>query len=206
MTRKAPSGLALLLQSDVALRKESGSQMAPGPNTSLDNRIAHQRLGELLDHAWQHSRFYRELYQSHGISAKDLPDLTVRDLPFVTKEMLMEHFDAAVTDSRLQKEELHRWLEENRNPRDTYRDEFIVVRTSGGSSTIGTFVYDKRAWQIMSSTVAPRLHLGDAAPSVRLRSAFYAVIDRHAGAVTTAVHASPIAHDILLVSFFDSED
>ncbi len=180
--------------------------MAPGPNTSLDNRIAHQRLGELLDHAWQHSRFYRELYQSHGISAKDLPDLTVRDLPFVTKEMLMEHFDAAVTDSRLRKEELHRWLEENRNPRDTYRDEFIVVRTSGGSSTIGTFVYDKRAWQIMSSTVAPRLHLGDAAPSVRLRSAFYAVIDRHAGAVTTAVHASRIAHDILPVSFFDPED
>ena len=58
----------------------------------------------------------------------------------------------------------------------------------------------------MSSTVAPRLHLGDAASSVRLRSAFYVVIDRHAGAVTTAVHASTIAHDILLVSFFDSED
>jgi len=68
----------------------------------------HQRTSfyELLTHVWAHSAFYREYYGDHGIREKDLADLTVADLPFVSKKILMDHFDAAVTNPRIRKNDL----------------------------------------------------------------------------------------------------
>ena len=73
--------------------------------------LQHQRTSfhELLAHVWTHSAFYREYYSRHGIREKDLLDLTVRDLPFVSKKILMDHFDSAVTDPRIRKKQLQQW-------------------------------------------------------------------------------------------------
>src|SRR5262249_30586119 len=97
--------------------------------------VEHQQSSfqRLLQHVWSHSPFYREYYGSCGIREDDLPQLSVRDLPFVSKNMLMEHFDLAVTDSRLKKKELEQWIQEVPDPSKLYRDEFIVLHTSGSS-------------------------------------------------------------------------
>ena len=71
---------------------------------------------DLLTYVWKHSTFYRDYYQSYGMRESDLPDVSVRDLPFVSKEILMENFDTAVTDRRLHKSELEEWIQQNRDP------------------------------------------------------------------------------------------
>jgi phenylacetate-CoA ligase len=119
-----------------------------------DQRASFQKL---LNYVWQHSSFYRDFYGSHGIKEKDLPEVTVRDLPFLTKQLLMENFDSAVTDSRLRKMELAQWIQDKPDPAQNFLDEFIVVHTSGSSGDVGIFVYDQKAWQIASYTVAAQL-------------------------------------------------
>ena len=55
----------------------------------------------LLRTVWQKSAFYREYYFDHGIREHQLAELSVSDLPFITKKILMENFDRVVTDARL---------------------------------------------------------------------------------------------------------
>ncbi|MGH7797431.1 MAG: hypothetical protein ACREQ2_21445, partial [Candidatus Binatia bacterium] len=73
-----------------------------------------QRHGfqELLEYAWNRSPFYRDYYASHGIDAKNFPEISVSDLPLLPKKLLIENFDQAVTDPRLKRSELERWFEE----------------------------------------------------------------------------------------------
>jgi phenylacetate-coenzyme A ligase PaaK-like adenylate-forming protein len=58
---------------------------------------------DLLVYVWKHSTFYRDYYHSHGIRENNITDVSIEDLPFVSKEILMEHFDKVVTDARLHK-------------------------------------------------------------------------------------------------------
>ena len=66
-------------------------------------RTQERHLRRLVRHAWHASPFYRTCYEAHGIRAADLDALTARDLPFVTKQMLMERFDEVATDPRIRK-------------------------------------------------------------------------------------------------------
>lgn len=95
--------------------------------------LAHQQQSfqALLRHVWRRSSFYRDLYSGSGIREVELEDVTPRDLPLINKKLLMENFDRAVTDLRLRKNDLERWMHENRNPAANYCDDFIVVHSSG---------------------------------------------------------------------------
>ena len=110
-------------------------------------------LRALLRHVWRHSAFYRDYYASHGIAEKDLPELTVQDLPFVSKRRVMEHFDTAVTDRRLRRHDIERWLQDNQDPAECYQQQFVVADGSGSSGRFGTFVYSRADWQVMKSTI-----------------------------------------------------
>jgi phenylacetate-CoA ligase len=116
--------------------------------------------------------FYRELYSGHGIREHQLGELSVSDLPFVTKKLLMENFDRAVTDSRLRKSALERWLNDVRDPRQLFQREFIVMHTSGSSGTIGIFVYSRADWNIMNSVMAGRLPQPENYPAGKTRVGF----------------------------------
>ena len=115
-----------------------------------------QSLQKLLEYIWHHLAFYREYYSSHGIQKTDFVDLTISDLPFLSKKVLMENFDTAVTQPQLRRQDVEQWLEENRHPQQNYRQDFIIVHSSGSSGQIGIFVYG-RSWHIMNSTMATRL-------------------------------------------------
>src|SRR5215831_4688471 len=108
------------------------------PRTRVEMlRYQQQQLRALLACVWAHSAFYREYYSSHGIRDTDLPQLGIRDLPFVTKQTLMEHFDTAVTDPRLRKAVLEQWLHNYRDPQQQFHKDFIVFHSSGSSGTVG---------------------------------------------------------------------
>jgi phenylacetate-CoA ligase len=69
-----------------------------------------EKLRSLVRYAWRESSFYRDYYSDHGLKETDLGDITVRDLPFTDKEMLMENFDRVVTDAKLRKTDLEAFI------------------------------------------------------------------------------------------------
>ena len=170
----------------------------------MDTSRAQQReLSALLHHAWAQSSFYREYYSDHGIRQEDLAHVTVRDLPFLTKPILMDHFDAAVTDRRLRKRELERWFAEHRDPRDLFHEDLIAVTSSGTSGTWGFFVYDRPAWRTVNASASTRLPAPEPGLSGKTRVAFYVSTFGHGTSITTSRYLTPALHDVLLLSMLD---
>lgn len=166
-------------------------------------RDQQQSFQELLRFAWERSPFYRDYYASYGIKDKDLAHLTIRDLPFLSKQPLMEHFDEAVTDPRLKRKELEQWMQNNHDPRENFRKDFIVIHSSGSSGNIGIFVYDQIAWRIANSTMAGRLPMPENYPSGKTRVAFFRATHGHFGGVSTAVRMPRAIFDTLILSLLD---
>jgi phenylacetate-coenzyme A ligase PaaK-like adenylate-forming protein len=131
-----------------------------------------------------------------------LADVTVRNLPFLSKKIVMENFDRVVTDAHLRRRELEQWLDEVRDPKQRFRSDFIVMHSSGSSGTTGIFVYRRTDWQVMNSIMAARLpppenHSG------KTRVAFYRASHGHFAGVATAVHMSKSVYETLIVSVMD---
>jgi phenylacetate-CoA ligase len=170
----------------------------------ISNQVA--SFQKLLNYVWRHSPFYQDFYSSHGIKEKDLPALTVRDLPFLSKQLLMEHFDAAVTDSRLRKRELEQWIQDNPDPRQNFQKDFIVVHSSGSSGDVGIFVYDRRAVQMANFILASYLPQVQNSPSGKIKVAFYVASHGHFAAVSRAVRMPLDFYELLIVSVLDPVD
>jgi phenylacetate-CoA ligase len=163
-------------------------------------------LQGLLQHVWKHSAFYRDYYTSHGIREKDLSNLTTRDLPLLSKQTLMAHFDTAVTDPRLCKQELEQWIQDVRDPRQLYHDDFIVMHSSGSSGDVAIFVYDRRAWPSIGATVAKHLPPPEEGRSGRTRVAAYLASHGHFGGVTSNVLLPKSKYDVLILSLLDTTE
>jgi putative adenylate-forming enzyme len=100
-------------------------------------RFQQQRLNELAAHARERSPFWRERLPAGPV--------TLSKLPVLTKAELMDRFDEAVTDRRLQRDELlEHAVAADRD--ELWLDEFRAMVTSGSSGSKGLFVYDRPAW------------------------------------------------------------
>jgi phenylacetate-coenzyme A ligase PaaK-like adenylate-forming protein len=111
----------------------------------------HQRreLGRLVRHALAHSRFYRQLYG--GLSLGD--EIEIEALPVVSKRLVMDNFDAVVTDPRLRLEALREHLQAIRRD-EYYLGRYRVLATTGTSGLRGVFVYDRAAWStVLANTI-----------------------------------------------------
>jgi len=80
-----------------------------------------KQLRRLLHFAFHNSHFYRQLYLGRGITEDMLDTIKLSELPLVSKELLMEHFDDVVTDKSLKKKDLQVWIEENPDTRNLYK-------------------------------------------------------------------------------------
>jgi len=118
-----------------------------------------RHLQRLLAQVWRRSPFYREYYAGHGIREECLRDVSVADLPLLPRKMLIDNFDRAVTDARLRRTDVEAWLHHNRNPRDNFCSDTIVLHGSGTSGDLGIFAYDHKAWTIADLTLAAHLPL-----------------------------------------------
>jgi phenylacetate-coenzyme A ligase PaaK-like adenylate-forming protein len=118
-------------------------------------------LRSLVRHTWRRSSFYREYYSDHGLKETDLGDITVRDLPFTDKELLMEHFDRVVTDSRLRKKSLQAFITTPMDRQMKYLGRYVVIHTSGSSGNIGIFVHDMMSWAMYQAGYPARVMNAD---------------------------------------------
>ena len=102
-----------------------------------------QTLRAVLRYVWHRSPFYRELYRSHGIRETDIDNIRVDDLPLISKQTLTDNFDTAVTDSRLKKTSLEKWLMAGHGAAEDFLGEFIIVHSSGTSGYRAFFPCDR---------------------------------------------------------------
>jgi hypothetical protein len=65
---------------------DSAMRRPPQQTRETIRRYQQRSLQKLLQHVWEHSPFYRDYYANCGIRQKDLPHLTVRDLPLLSKQ------------------------------------------------------------------------------------------------------------------------
>lgn len=166
--------------------------------------LAHQEQSfrDLLHYVWEHSPFYRDYYTDHGIEEADLRELSVRDLPIVNKEVLMEGFDGISKDPLLRRDKLERWLHsDTRNP---YQNRYVVLHTSGSSGNTGIFVYDKSGWARMHGMINVRMAVRTRLnPFNRYRIAFCGATHGHFAGVTGIGSIPPLFFDKRVCSVLD---
>lgn len=171
-------------------------------------RIVRQKRSfrDLLAYVWEHSAFYRDYYQSHRIRERHLADISVRDLPFMTKKELMDNFNTAVTDPRLQHLELQDWLQDSHDPYHAFREDLIVFHSSGSSGHAAVFAYDRTAWRAMSSVLTAYLPTPHSITSRRIKIAFYMATHAHFAGIATALRMPASVYDVLILSLLDTPE
>ena len=148
----------------------------------------------------EHSTFYREYYQSHGITKKALSTIALTDLPFTTKELLMEHFDDVVTDKKLNKEKLQEFIKKEQNVNKLYLGKYVVVNTSGTTGNVGIFIYDTKAWAAIRASAVVRISQPNILIGKKTKIAFFGATNGRFGGVSFIKHAPKFLYNIKLFS------
>ena len=95
-------------------------------------------LYKLRAHAYTRSPFYGQFH-------KNLMDRPFGELPVLTREMLMEHFDELVTDRRVRRADVEAHL--SSMPGDEqFLGRYRVNATSGSSGRPGIFLFNRSEW------------------------------------------------------------
>lgn len=113
-----------------------------------------ERLQALVAHARAHSRFYAEHYRNlpaGAVTPADLPRL-----PPVYKPELMARFDDWVTDSRIRRTAVERFLADPGNLGRDFGGDFVVFTTSGSTAEPAILVQDRQAVAVMTGLTYAR--------------------------------------------------
>jgi phenylacetate-CoA ligase len=104
------------------------------------------RFAELVTFARAYSPYYRTLYQN-------LPEQIVdpRLLPVTSKQALMPHFDAWVTDRRVTHEQVRAFVDTPGSIGKRFLDAYTVTTTSGTTGSRGMFLLDNRSLLVASA-------------------------------------------------------
>lgn len=103
-------------------------------------------LRHLRQYAYERSPFYQKFH-------KDLTGRPLQELPVLTKAMMMEHFDALVTDRSLRLEEVRAFATQG-EAGQRFRNRYWVNATSGSSGHPGFFLFDQTEWPIVLASFA----------------------------------------------------
>lgn len=107
------------------LRAMALQRVAAQPRAEI-MKIQERRLRRLLRHAVSHSSFFRDKYRH-----LDVDTASLTDFPTLTKQELMAHFNEAVTDPRLKKEQVEAFVYDRSNLGKYYLDQYVISHTSG---------------------------------------------------------------------------
>jgi len=100
--------------------------------------LQERRWRNLVRYASSRSPFYRERFRSVDLSRCQPPDL-----PPLTKAEMMAHFDALVTDRRICRAEVERFIAEPANLGRYYLHRYAVCHTSGSQGQPALVVQEK---------------------------------------------------------------
>jgi phenylacetate-CoA ligase len=96
-------------------------------------------LHRLREHAYAHSPFYGRFH-------KGFTDRPLSDLPVLTKQMVMEHFDELVTDPTIRLTDVEAHLATLSGGDELLNGRYRVASTSGSTGRRGLFLWDPGEW------------------------------------------------------------
>lgn len=138
-----------------------------------------RKFRRLVAFAQKHSPYYQRIIAERGINpATCVPS----DFPVLTKKDVSANFDDIVTNRRVTREGIMKFLANSKDPNERFEGEFHVLHTSGTSGTMGIYVYSHAEW-IQGSSLVARV----APPRLRRRSAFVAATRGHFAGVSLMV-------------------
>ena len=105
-----------------------------------------QALLDMRKYAYERSPFYQTFH-------KGLMDRPLHELPVLTKSIMMENFDALVTDHTIHLEDVRRFAEQGA-ARQRFKDRYYVNATSGSSGHPGFFLFDESEWTSVLASFA----------------------------------------------------
>ena len=104
--------------------------------------IQNKRLRDLVSYVRKHSPYYAE-------KLAHLPEeFTLRDLPVMTKSVIMENFDRIVTDPEITLEGCNKFMLNHENRKKKYLDKYVVATTSGSTGVPLVSVLDPQYMEI----------------------------------------------------------
>jgi phenylacetate-CoA ligase len=159
-----------------------------------------QRLREVVRDAIERSPWHRE--RLAGVDPDGLDEVSLRDLPAMTKSDLMANFDRIVTDERLSLELVNDHLE-TVTTGSYLLDAYTAVTSGGSSGERGVFVYNRDAWATFwVSAFRPLLRAKRSDPELRSRAVTMAwVAAAHFTHATAALSRTFTSPDFVNVRF-----
>jgi phenylacetate-CoA ligase len=103
-----------------------------------------QRLRSLREYAYARSPFYQQFHQG-------LADRPLKDLPVLTKAMVMEHFDELVTDRSVRLQDVRTHMATDREG-NRFLNRYWVTATSGSTGKPGIFLFNRDEWAVVLAT------------------------------------------------------
>ena len=103
-------------------------------------------LQRLRAYAYAHSPFYQQFH-------KGLTDRPLRELPILTKTMMMEHFDAFVTDRTIRRADVEAHVQRMQGD-ERFLGRYWVTTTSGSTGRPGLFLFDRTEWAAILASFA----------------------------------------------------
>ena len=116
-----------------------------------------KRLHKLLRHILMKSKFYKNYYQKYGVTLDTIENVELKDLPPLTKKIMMDNYDDLVCDPLLKKEELEPFVADSSNQGKKYKGTYHAMHTSGTTGDIGIFVYGPDDWAAIKAQLIVRV-------------------------------------------------
>ena len=137
--------------------EEAKRLVAEGEHMTVAQRaeVRRQRLRELVNYARENSPYFAKLY------ANIPEDFDLSDLPTTEKPVLVANFDDWVTDRRINKEMVSKYLERDaEKDRSLLLDEYTALHTSGSTGNPLLMVRDDFHNKIHAQLIGQRLLKG----------------------------------------------
>ena len=151
-----------------------------------------KRFKKLLRHVLQNSRFYQSYYKEHGINLDNIENVSVTDLPPISKQMMMDHYDDLVCDRFLKRKNIEEFLSGSAKPKEKYRNIYTVIHTSGSCGTLSLFVYGPEDWAVIKALVVARVIKPNPYFYRRIKVSFIGATDGHYAGVSLASEVPPL--------------
>ena len=120
--------------------------------------LQQKKFLQLVSFVNQKSPYYQKIIKKYNIA---IENCTPEDFPILTKTDLLEHFDEIVTDKRITKAKIAKFLEKSKDPTELFLNQYIVIHTSGSSGTVSYYIYNQKEFiqGIASTTRADGIKL-----------------------------------------------
>jgi len=112
------------------------------------------RLVELIQHARENSKYYREKYAN--VAGVDDGSFELTDLPTTSKTQIMENFEGSLTVDDVKRDDVEAFFEDDEHLGKLFRDKYVLSHTSGSQGQPLLIVQTNETLELLFALQASR--------------------------------------------------